>query len=78
MSVIDLAERRRRRDEALKPAPSASEALAEARMRITTLERTLALTARDNARNRERAERAEAVLRAAGIALPDGSSRAMP
>lgn len=44
------------------PVPSDTEQLAEAMARIAMLERTLLLTARENARNRERADRAEAAL----------------
>jgi hypothetical protein len=77
MTVIDLAERRRRRDAALRPAPQPGQALAEAHARIAMLERTLALTARENGRNRERAEQAEAALRAAGLPLPNGASKAV-
>jgi hypothetical protein len=77
MTVIDLAERRRRRDAALRPAPQPGQALAEAHARIAMLERTLALTARENARSRERAERAEGALRAAGLPVPGESAKAV-
>ncbi|MEL6266832.1 MAG: hypothetical protein AAFR52_14500 [Pseudomonadota bacterium] len=46
---------------------SAAAALAAAEARIAMMERTLLATMRENARNRLRAERAEAALIAAGI-----------